>query len=83
MKMTLYGASSKQLSSEIPVNKASRVEFSQDGGNDRENWAGHVCRGRDRVTITFQLIKNQQAPAECNGLQLSLGRNECLRYALV
>lgn len=28
--------------------------------DDRENWAGHVCLGRDRVTITFQLIKNKR-----------------------
>lgn len=42
------------------------MEFVRDRGNDRENWAGHVCLGRDRFTITFQLIKNKQAPAECN-----------------
>lgn len=35
------------------------MEFVRDRGNDRENWAGHVCLGRDRFTITFQLIKNK------------------------
>lgn len=48
---------------------------SQDGGSDRENWAGHMCRGRDRFTITFQLIKNQHTP-DCNG-QVSLGQPGC------
>lgn len=47
---------------------------------DRENWAGHVCLGRGRVTITFQLIKNK-APAECNRFKLSLAAS--MRYARV
>lgn len=46
--------------------KLTRMESTRDRANDRENWAGHVCLGRDRVTITFQLIKNERAPAECN-----------------
>lgn len=52
-------------------------------GNYRENWAGHVCRGRDRLTITFQLITHyKQPPAKTPTKYVIINLIRTLRWTL-